>query len=158
MRMDKRHSVSGTFVFLVLGVFALFSMLLVLLGAQAYRASVEQTTGNGQARVLQAFVRNAVRADDADGIIRVEEINGLPVITFKSSMDGERYVKYVYCYEGELCELFTAEEYGFDPDGGERICAAGSFNPSVKDGLMTIDMTCEDGEPCTVSIALRGGR
>lgn len=158
MTMDKRHSVSGTFVFLVLGVFALFSMLLVLLGAQAYRSGVERTTGNGQARVLQAFVRNAVRADDEDGVIQVKEIDGLPVITFVSELDGERYVKYVYCYEGELCELFTAEEYGFTPDSGERICAVGSFQPTVEDGLMTIDMTSENGEPCTVSIALRGGR
>ena len=158
MTMDKRHSVSGTFVFLLLGVFALFSMLLVLLGAQAYRSGVEQTTSNGQARVLQAFVRNAVRADDADGVIRVEEIDGIPVITFVSDMDGERYIKYIYCHEGELCELFTAEEYGFNPESGERICAAGSFRPVIKDGLMTIEMTCENGEPCTVSVALRGGR
>lgn len=158
MTMDKRHSMSGTFVFLVLGVFALFSMLLVLLGAQAYRSGVEQTTSNGQARVLQAFVRNAVRSDDADGVIQVKEIDGLPVISFASELDGERYVKYIYCYEGELCELFTAEEYGFSPDGGESICAVGSFQPAMKDGLLTIDMTSENGEPCTVSIALRGGR
>jgi len=158
MTIDKRHSMSGTFVFLVLGVFALFSMLLVLLGAQAYRSGVEQTTSNGQARVLQTFVRNAVRSDDAEGVIQVKEIDGLPVITFESDWDGERYIKYIYCYEGELCELFTSEEYGFSPDGGERICAVGSFQPTIKDGLMTIDMTSENGEPCTVSIALRGGR
>ncbi len=158
MTMDKHHSVSGTFVFLLLGVFALLSMLLVLLGAQAYRSGVEQTTSNGQVRVLQAFVRNAVRADDAQGVIRVDEIDGLPVIKFVSDMDGERYTKYIYCYAGELRELFTAEEYGFDPEDGERICEAWSFYPAIEDGLMTIELTGENGEPCTVSIALRGGK
>lgn len=158
MTMEKRHSISGTFVFLLLGVFALFSMLLVLLGAQAYRSGVEQATSNGQNRVLQAFVRNAVRADDARGVIQVDDIDGLPVITFESELDGERYTKYIYCYAGELRELFTAEEYDFDPEGGERICEAWSFYPAIKDGMMTIEMTGKSGEPCTVSIALRGGK
>lgn len=158
MTRDKRRSVSGAFVFLLLGLFAMFSMFLVLLGAQAYRSGVEQTAAHGQRRVLQAFVRNAVRADDAVGAIRVEEAAGMPVIMFTSEADGERYVKYIYCYEGELRELFTAEEYGFTPEDGERICRAESFRPALEDGLLTIDMTDEGGEPLRVSIALRGGR
>ena len=35
----KSHSISGAFVFTLLGVFAVFSMLLVVLSAQAYRTS-----------------------------------------------------------------------------------------------------------------------
>ena len=37
----KSHSISGAFVFMLLGVFAVFSMLLVVLGAQAYRTTVD---------------------------------------------------------------------------------------------------------------------
>lgn len=37
----KRHSISGAFVFLLLGVFAVFSMLLTVLGAQAYREIID---------------------------------------------------------------------------------------------------------------------
>ena len=158
MTGERSHSVSGAFVFLLLGVFALFSMFLVLLGAQAYRSGVEQTTEHGQTRVLQAFVRNAVRADDAQGVIRVEEVEGLPVLMFIGDLDGERYVKYIYCYEGELRELFTSAEYDFHPADGERICRAQDFRPVLEDELLTVDMTGEDGTPCTVSIALRGGR
>ena len=36
----REHSVSGEFVFLLLGVFAVFSTLLVLLSAQLYRVTV----------------------------------------------------------------------------------------------------------------------
>lgn len=145
-------------MFLLLGVFALFSMLLVLLGAQAYRSGVEQTARHGQERVLQAFVRNAVRADDARGAISVGEMDGLPVLTITSELGGERYVKYIYCYEGTLRELFTAEEYGFAPEDGETICRASAFRPAMQDGLIVAEMADEDGKPCTVSIALRGGR
>ena len=40
----KSHSISGAFVFTLLGAFAVFSMLLVVLGAQAYRTTVDGAT------------------------------------------------------------------------------------------------------------------
>ena len=48
----KSHSISGAFVFMLLGVFAVFSMLLVVLGAQAYRTTVrsEEHTSELQSR------------------------------------------------------------------------------------------------------------
>ena len=52
----KSHSISGAFVFMLLGVFAVFSMLLVVLGAQAYR-----TTVDGAAAHTQKTDRDGVR-------------------------------------------------------------------------------------------------
>ena len=42
---DIRHShaISGVFVFLLLGVFAVFSTVMVLLGAKAYRAAAARS-------------------------------------------------------------------------------------------------------------------
>ena len=37
----KSHSISGAFVFTLLGAFAVFSMLLVVLGAQAFEPTLE---------------------------------------------------------------------------------------------------------------------
>lgn len=50
----KRHSISGAFVFLLLGVFAVFSMLLTVLGAQAYREIIDESSSH------------TARADHAD--------------------------------------------------------------------------------------------
>lgn len=63
----KSHSISGAFVFMLLGVFAVFSMLLVVLGAQAYRTTVDGAAAHTQKRIVTAFVRNAVRAQDERG-------------------------------------------------------------------------------------------
>ena len=76
----KSHSISGAFVFMLLGVFAVFSMLLVVLGAQAYRTTVDGAAAHTQKRIVTAFVRNAVRAQDERGAITVEEHDGLPVL------------------------------------------------------------------------------
>lgn len=155
MIREKRHSISGAFVFLLLGVFAVFSMMLVLLGAQAYRVTVEQTAMHTQQRVFHAYVRNAVRADDGDGEMTIQTIDGIPVLTLAEELDGERYMKAIYCCDGELRELFTAEEYGFNPEEGERICAAQSLDFALGDGLLTATITDADGRPYAIEIARR---
>ena len=76
----KSHSISGAFVFTLLGAFAVFSMLLVVLGAQAYRTTVDGASAHTRKRIAAAFVRNAVRAQDERGAIAVEDRDGLPVL------------------------------------------------------------------------------
>ena len=49
----KRHSISGAFVFLLLGVFAVFSMLLTVLGAQAYREIIDELSSHTRGRIMQ---------------------------------------------------------------------------------------------------------
>ena len=49
MMKTKSHSISGAFVFMLLGVFAVFSMLLVVLGAQAYRTTGWRSRAHAEA-------------------------------------------------------------------------------------------------------------
>ena len=67
--MVKRedHGISGLFVFLLLGVFGMLSVLMVLFGAQVYRGIVERSEAHGEARVLPAVVRGMVRSGDSAG-------------------------------------------------------------------------------------------
>ena len=53
----KSHSISGAFVFTLLGAFAVFSMLLVVLSAQAYRTTVDGASAHTRKRIAAAFVR-----------------------------------------------------------------------------------------------------
>ena len=144
----KSHSISGAFVFTLLGAFAVFSMLLVVLGAQAYRTTVDGASAHTRKRIAAAFVRNAVRAQDERGAIAVEDRDGLPVLALSSEWDGERYV-------GQLCELFTAAEYDFVPEDGEPVCAAQAFEPTLEGDLLTVRVTDETGHVSTVYIARR---
>lgn len=153
-RAGKRsHSIAGAFVFLLLGVFAVMSTMLVLFGAQAYRNTVEETAGHNQARILQSFVRNAVLAEDVAGALAVEEAAGLPVLTVTDESIG--YVKYIYVYDGALRELFISADREFEPEQGEPICAAAAMSPSLSGGLLTVELTDENGGASTMTLALR---
>lgn len=157
-RQRQGHSaVSGLFVFLLLGAFAVFSTLLVLLGAQAYRGTVARSGKHSEGRILLSFVRSAVAADDEAGVISVGTEDGLDVLKFTYDLDGDKYVKRLYCADGALRELFTDEERPFAPEEGESICPAEAFSAEIEDGLLTANLVSTDGQEYAVHIALHAG-
>ena len=82
IRTAREHSVSGAFVFLLLGVFAVFSTLLVLLSAQLYRGTVEQTQDHHDQRVLGSYLMNVVRGNDAADAVYVARMGETEALCF----------------------------------------------------------------------------
>ena len=151
----SEHSMQGAFIFVLLGIFAVMSTLMVLLCAQMYRATVDNSHLNSQDRLLSAYVRSMVRAQDSGGTIEIGEDEGVHVLRMKEVFDGEVYVTRLYAYEGELYELFNDEAQAFNPESGTAICEAASFNASMDGQLLTVNMTDGRGKPCEVRVAMR---
>lgn len=149
------HASSGVFVFLLLGVFAVFSTLLVLFCAQAYRNTVDQTAYHGEERVLQTFVRNTLRAEDAQGAVSAANVGGVNALLLTVGEGEDRYVRYIYCYNGSLCDLLLFEDDEFDPALGEEICPAQQFSVEVGDRLITVRIVDAAGEERSFFIARR---
>ena len=154
-RKGGSHAISGAFVFLLLGVFAVISTLLVLLCAQAYRNTVDQTSLHRDERIIQSFVRNTLRGEDAENVFGVTEKDGVNTLTILNDFGDEVYIRYLYCYDGMLRDLFIGENDNFEPSYGEEVCPAESFSASMKDGLLTVEMTDVEGKAYTFSIAQR---
>lgn len=153
-RGKVQHSMQGAFIFVLLGLFALMSTLMVLLGAQMYRATVDRSQYNNEHRIMGAYVRSMIRSMD-DGLISIEEPAGIPALALREVWEGDEYVTWLYQYEGELYEQFTDAEDDFNPERGTRICPANTLKAEIKDGLLTVNLTGGDDEPCTVQVALR---
>lgn len=153
----RGQTVSGAFVFLLLGVFAVFSTLMVLLSAQFYRASVEQTRLHNEQRVLCSYLMNVVRAGDAAGAVTAGQRDGIDVLTLGMDEDGERYETHIYCYGGALRELFMDAEQPFEPEYGEVICRAQRFTPELGEGgLLTLRAQDGEGVEHVLHVALHG--
>ena len=153
-RGQPSHTISGVFVFLLLGIFAVFSTVMVLLGARTYKTTSERTQAHNEGRVAAAYVRSMVRADDETGVITLEDLDGISTVTMRYVYDDEAYLTRLFVYDGSLRELFAAEEYEFDPEQGEIVCPLDSMTARVQDGLLTISLTAE-GRQTDVDIALR---
>lgn len=156
---DKRppRMIQNVFVLLLLAVFAAMSTLLVTLGAQVYRGTVERSNANNQARILSTVVRSALWAEDGVSSIDVEEHNGVKALAIETDYDGESYVKRLYCHDGNLLESFMSSEYDFELDSGESICQAAGFEPEIENGFLTVRLTGVDGGKSTVQMQLRSG-
>ena len=152
-----RHSISQVFVFVLLGVFAVMSTFMVLLSAQMYRGIVDQTEQNSAYRIMTSYVMNAVRGSDKADSIYIDERNGIDVLVFGWNVDGDIYETLIYCHDGMLRELFTSADQDFEPDYGEKICSAQSFEAVINDGLLEVKMTDGMGDEVRVDVALRSG-
>ena len=154
-RKTVQHSMQGVFVFVLLGLFAVMSTLMVLLGAQMYRNTVDRSTVNNEDRVLSAYVRSMIRAEDTSGAMEIGEYDGVKALAMREDLDGEAYVTWLYCYEGQMYEWFTSDDGEFRPESGTAICPAQRFEPSLDNGLLTVNLVNAKGEPETVRVALR---
>lgn len=150
-----QHSMQGVFVFVLLGLFAVMSTLMVLLGAQMYRNTVEHATLNNENRVLASYVRSMVRAEDIASAMRVENYDGVEALAMTTVEDGETFHTWLYCYDGWLYEHFTSGSDTLVPEKGTQICPAGKFIPRIEGNLLTVTMIDAGGELETVRVALR---
>ena len=154
--MDNRkmvtHSMQGAFVFVLLGLFAVMSTLMVLLGAQMYRNTVDHATANNQGRVLSAYVRSMIRAEDGADAVFISSGAGLPNF---EEIEGEPYVTWLYCYEGQLYEQFTGADREFEPASGTAICPAKHFVPKLEGSLLTVFLVDGEDEMSEVRVGLR---
>ena len=152
-----KHSMQGVFVFVLLGLFALMSTLMVLLGAQMYRKTVDNASDNNNNRVLSAYVRSMVRALDTYDAVRIEEHEGITAIALYDSIDemGDSTSTWIYLYDGYVRENYVISGIEFDPEDGEQVAPANKFEPVLQGGLLTVEMANEYDEPSTVNVALR---
>ena len=82
-RGNNNHSIAGAFIFLLLGIFAVFGTVMVLMGVKAYRSTDEQTNTHNEYRVLSSYVRSMSRTEDGYGEFRVEEVGGVQTLTIE---------------------------------------------------------------------------
>ncbi len=147
------HAISGVFVFMLLGIFAVFSTIMVLLSAKAYRGVVDKAAMHNSMRVASSYIRTMLRSDDESGVLRIEDAEGVQTITMENDY-GDIYVTRIYVYDGKLREWFAMKEIPFLPGNGETVCDLDSMDAEISDGLLKVKLE-ENGEEMEVYFAPR---
>jgi hypothetical protein len=148
------HAISGVFVFLLLGIFAVFSTVMVLFGARAYKGTADRAAEHNANRIAAAYLRSMVRADDEENAVRIEDVNGIPAVTMTNIYDDEEYITRLYAYDGMLREWFTYEGAEFEPADGEAVCAADEMTAEISGELLRMKVRNAD-QWTYVDVALR---
>lgn len=150
-------AVRGMFMFALLAVFAVLSVIVVLVGARVYRAVDERGSDNYTTRTALSYIAGKVRASDAAGRIKTISLDGAEALVLEADYDGTLYATYIYAHEGQLMEYFGREGREFSLSHGETIGAAGGFTSALQDGLLILSIQSEDGRTETLKLYLQSG-
>ncbi len=150
-KQEKHFIVDVLFVLALFVVFTFSALMLVTIGAEVYRHTVDDMDSNYETRTSIAYLTEKIRQNDnAAANICISTLAEQPVLTFSQYINEETYCTYLYMHEGYLKELFIK------PDSyvGDNVLAAGqnimelkSFTvEQVSDNLLSIQITTTNNE------------
>lgn len=136
---------AGICSYLLIGLFATFSLFCAVIGAEVYRSTVQNSADNAALRNAISYVTGKVRATDIQNAIEIAEGPEGAMLQLSETIDNVRYVTYIYGYQGSIRELFVAETTAFDPEAGETVAAAQYFLPAIdQSGLIRLEVGLND--------------
>ncbi len=150
---DRGAAVSGAIVFFLIGIFAFFSVVMVLLAAHTYKNTHMRSDDNGDKRVLHHYIVNAVQAADRENAICTDEKNGVKRLVIYP--DDESGVEMsIYAYGGHLLEIYLSKDDEFIPEYGEVILPIESFETVLSENLLTVRAVSTNGEESEIHVFL----
>jgi len=148
----KKSSVSGLAALLVFAVFAVCLAGVLLTGAKSYSSLTDRGGESYEKSTALQFFAAKIRQSPSGSAVSISDFGGTDALLIRENIDGQAYSTLIYCHDGWLMELFTAEGGDFAPEDGEKILPAESLSLSLEDDLLRIELP-EGG----ISLALRGG-
>lgn len=150
--IDQFH-ISGLLAFVMLAVFAISILSVLLTGAEVYSRLTEDTAANHARRVAEQYL--ATRLRQGDGTY-AEDFGGVSALIFPEDVGGTTYITRIYCYEGWLRELYTAEAGEFSPADGEKLLEMEALSVIIEDDLVMLTFALPGGETGQVLSSIRG--
>lgn len=151
----KRTGMGGVLALLLFGVFAVCILMVLLTGADIYQRLTQRDQGSYDRRTAAQYITTRVRQADTQGRITIEEFGGTSALVIREDIEGESYLTRVYCWDGYIQELFSAQRWQFGPEDGEPILEAAGLSFALEDGLLTVCLQYEDGTQEQLYLALR---
>ena len=109
-------------------MFVLLSIGTLILGVSIYNHANMISIGNHEQRTALSYITNQVRLNDAVDNIDIKLFHNINALTLNQEIDGSVYQTLLYCYNGQLREIFTEEGIEHEPDSGVIIMPLESLN------------------------------
>ena len=141
-------------------MFAVCVLLVLLTGAQTYRAQTERDDASWQRRTGVQYVAAKLRHADEAGAISFSGGDGAPwydAMNLRETYDGQEYVTSIYYYDGYLRELFTVAGGVYAPEDGEAVLAVQGLQFGWDGKRVEVVCTDANGEVSRVFLSPRCG-
>ena len=145
MREKRSQAIPALAAFLLLCIFAVCVLGVLLAGAGAYSRLTRRDSRAYDTRTALHYLSARVRQAPAPDRVSVTDFGGADALTVTEEIGGEDYVTRIYCHAGWLMELFCAADGQFEPQDGERLLAVDGLELELRDELLFVTLTQEDG-------------
>lgn len=154
---NGKLNVDSILALVLFGVFAVCVLLVLLQGARSYERLTRRGQDSYNERTAVQYIITRVRQADAAGAVSLEMTDGVQTLRLTENIDGENYVTRVYCYNGEIRELFSAEKFTFSPEDGQTIIPAKELRFEQDGNLLKVNIVYPDGESAQFYVNIRSG-
>lgn len=159
-RKMRMHPIGGLFALVTFGVFVGCVLLVLTAGAQSYRDLTDRDADSWNSRTCAQYIAARIRHADAAGSVYVGSFDGSraesgDTLFLRETVNGSDCYTRIYCFDGQLMELFTAGESGFSPEDGTPVLKAEQIGFELKDGLLTVQAVDAAGDPVSIALSLR---
>lgn len=134
-------------------LFFLLAMGVVLLGSGIYRDAAAASDENFTHRTALSYVINQVRRGDVAGGVTLGSFGGGDALFLREG----GYTTILYCYDGQLRELYMEDGLDLTPEDGTAILPLAALEIAPKDGCLRVTATGEDGARYTADLSPRCG-
>ena len=167
MKHEKRFIVDVLFVLALFGVFTISALMLVTIGAEVYRHTVDDMRHNYETRTSVAYITEKIHQNDTlinnngswEGSVNISTLASEPALVLKQIINGEMYSTYLYLHDGYLKELFMKSGTYLGEDtlsAGQEIMELSEFNmEQISDNLLSIKIVSSQGDIHTIYTSVR---
>ena len=103
---------------------------------------------------MQYLATRVRQADSRDSVSVDPDFGGVPALVLE---DGYGFATWVYCYDGQLMELYAAVVSGMSPGDGAAMMPLSGLDFTLSEGLLTAVFTGVQGTEDVLSLSLRSG-
>ena len=182
MKRPLKHSAGAIAPLLLFAIFTACILSVLLTGADVLQTISQRDQESFRHRTCAQYLTTRVRQSDVEARIWVGEFDQIPPLTADNSsssttdnsrqnspsltgdtlflieeLGGRTYCTRIYCYGGQLRELFSLADLEFAPGDGQPILEAQDLRFDQQGELLTITITYTDGSSETLYLSLRSG-
>lgn len=157
MKLQREHVIDLLFTLSLLCVFTVSGLLLVVLGVGVYKDTVVEMESTYSDRTALSYLAKQVRQNDRVDGVQIGEVEGELALILAEESEGEFYYKYIYYYEGYLCELYANESFEPVLTAGQPLIAVDGWNIEANedDTITFFIYDGEDGDEFSLTLSLR---
>lgn len=148
------HSIQSVFPLLLLLAFCLFALVLSGTGAIVYKNSAAQLEENYTSRTAVSYISEKIRQHNRYEPIELSELDGIPALKLRETIEQETYYTYIYFYDQAVHELFIHEHTEASADMGTALVSLSSleFYPISDRQLLSVTAVSPEGNTLSMMI------